>query len=114
MEGCRIDQLISSREALLTMIQAIREGYRVLQELGIPVTPASHRVFKWLPLAFLQWVIRKSLSEPTARLKIGHVEAAVEEMRFLADQLRELKTQTSIVTPELDRLCSHIAAAANS
>jgi len=32
------------------MVRAIKEGYKVLQALGVPITPSNHKVFNWIPM----------------------------------------------------------------
>ena len=32
------------------MVRAIKEGCKVLQDLGVPITPSNHKVFNWIPM----------------------------------------------------------------
>ena len=105
-------RLVRTRDALLLMLRAIREGYRVLRELGIPVTPANHRIFEWLPEPGLLAVARRMLESDTAAIKIGHALGARNEMKTIADEFRSLAAATSISTPAMDRLYTYIDSSA--
>ena len=76
MAGSDIDGLKHNRKALVLMFQAIREGHRVLSALGIPITPSSHKIFRWMPLFLLVAITRRKLSDEAWSIKIGHALAA--------------------------------------
>ena len=61
MAGGDIGQLKRNREALVLMIRAIREGYRVLSALSVPVTPSIHKIIRWIPQPLLLMIIRRKL-----------------------------------------------------
>ena len=104
MADCDIDQLKRNREALVLMIRAIREGHRVLSTLSIPVTPPSHKILRWIPEFLLVSAIRRKLGDEAWNIKIGHAEAARDEMKAIADEFRKLANQSGIATPALDQL----------
>ena len=114
MAGSDIDELKRNRKALVLMFRAIREGYRVLSALGIPITPASHRIFRWIPMFLLVAITRRKLSDEAWCIKIGHALAARDEMRMLADEFRELVRQSGTKTPAIDRLRTYIGEANQS
>jgi len=91
------------------MVRAIREGYRVLRALGIPITPANHKVFDWIPEPILVALMRRLLNTKTAEIEIaGHANAARDEFEHLADEFRTLARTTSVPTPAMDRLYTYI------
>jgi 2-dehydropantoate 2-reductase len=108
MTGVDVHRLARTRDALVLMLRAIREGYRVLRALGIAITPASHRIFEWLPEPLLLVVMKRMIESDTASLKIGHALGARREMKVLADELRTLAARTSISTPASDRLDEYV------
>ncbi|MCA9053727.1 MAG: ketopantoate reductase family protein [Planctomycetaceae bacterium] len=108
MVGCSIEQLMRNREALGLMIRAIREGYRVLTNLGIPITPSSHKAFRWIPQFLLVAIARRKLSDAATRIKIGHAVVARNEMSAISNDLRELALRSGIATPATDQLRSYL------
>jgi len=100
--------LAKNEEALRLLIRATREGHRVLRSLGVPVTPAIHRVFEWLPERLLVFVIRRMLRSEDAAIKIGHADSARDEMKFLGDDVRRLARRSAVVTPAMDRLSAYL------
>lgn len=88
------------------MVRAIREGYKVLRALGVPITPASHRIFDWIPERVLVALVRRILSTPTARRVTGHADVASEEIKRLASEFKALVGTTSVSTPAMERLAT--------
>jgi 2-dehydropantoate 2-reductase len=102
-------RLASTRDALVLMVRAIREGYRVLRARGVPITPASHRIFDWIPEPILVALIRRLLKTKTAEIEMaGHANAARDEFKQLADEFRILARTTSVPTPAMERLYTYI------
>ena len=106
--GSDFDALRRNRNALVLMFRAIREGYRVLTALRIPVTPSSHRIFRWMPIFILVAITRRKLSDKAWSIKIGHAVAARDEMRAIADEFRELARKSCIPTPAIDQLATYL------
>jgi|TARA_Y100000294_G_scaffold50050_1_gene47169 2-dehydropantoate 2-reductase len=103
-------RLARTRDALVLMRRAIREGHGVLSALGVPITPAIHRIFRWLPEPLLVAIMRRMIEGEEASIKIGHALGARNEMRVLADEFRALAATASVATPALNRLCTHLDA----
>lgn len=83
----------------------MREGFRVLHALGLPVTPAKFKVIEWLPEPILVLVLQRLLANPlmeTALVK--HAEAARSEVEHLISEFMALARTTSVPTPTIDRL----------
>ena len=104
MTACDIERFAGTRDALVLMIRAIREGYSAISALGIPITPRSRRIFQWLPEPLLVMISRRLLSGDGAEIKIGHAAAARSEMASLASDLQELVRKSGVDTPAIDRL----------
>jgi 2-dehydropantoate 2-reductase len=115
MTGVDNYRLARTRDSLVLMVRAIKEGYKVLQALGVPITPSNHKVFNWIPEPLLIALMRRMLTTKTAEtVLVGHANAARDEMKHLADEFRELARKTSVSTPALDRLYTYIDPAAPS
>jgi ketopantoate reductase len=98
-------RMAHTRDAIVLAIRAIREGYRVLRELGYPIVPKSARIFERLPEPILVWGFRKRLLDPRIRVAMfAHAEAAQDEIKHLADEFIALKRHTSTPTPAIDHL----------
>jgi 2-dehydropantoate 2-reductase len=106
--GVDARRLARTRDALVLMLRAIREGYGVLSAHGIPVIPLSHRIFRWLPELLLLPIMRRVIRGEGTEIKIGHARAARDEMESLAAELRALAGKASTATPALDRLARHL------
>jgi 2-dehydropantoate 2-reductase len=98
-------RLARTRDLVVLAIRAMREGFRVLHALGLPVTPARLRVIEWLPEPVLVMLARRLLANPlmeTALVK--HAEAARSEVEHLIGEFLALARATSVPTPTIDYL----------
>jgi len=110
MAGGSRGRLAHDREALQLMLRAIREGYKVLRSLDVPITPANHRIFEWLPERLLLAILRRQVTSEDAAVKIGHALGAQAEMRWLAEEFEELAMRTRVPTPAIDRLRQYVGS----
>jgi ketopantoate reductase len=98
-------RLARTRDLVVLAIRAMREGFRVLHSLGLPVTPSKWMVIEWLPEPILVLVLQRLLANPlmeTALVK--HAEAARSEVQHLISEFMALARSTSVPTPTIDRL----------
>lgn len=100
-------RLARTRDALVLMIRAIRESYRVLRAAGVPIEPRSHRIFEWLPEPILVVIAKRMAFDESATIKIGHGLAARHEMKRLAADFAAIAAKTSVQTPALTRLARY-------
>jgi 2-dehydropantoate 2-reductase len=108
MAGMDHHRLARTRDALVLLVQAILEGFRVLNALDIPVTPANHRILQWLPEPLLLAIMRRMMDSDEMSIKIGHAAEARDEMRTIADEFQALSASTTVATPATDRLYQHL------
>jgi 2-dehydropantoate 2-reductase len=101
-------RLARTRDAIVLMVRAIREGYRVLQISGTPILPRMHRIFGWLPEPLLVAFMRRRVASEAFAIKIGHGLAAREEVALLAADLAALAEAASIATPATKRLTRYL------
>lgn len=102
-------RMARTRDAVVLMVRAVREGFRVLRALGIPVTPWRLKVFKWLPEPLLVAFMQRLFDTKTAELTIArHANAARDESKELVDELKTLVNTTSVLTPAMDRLFHYL------
>jgi 2-dehydropantoate 2-reductase len=102
-------KLARNREAILLNIRGIREGFRVLRELGIPVTPAKLKMFDVMPEPLLAAAFgRVYKTEWSEVVMTRHANAARDEMKLLADELIALARKTNVPTPAIDKLYQYI------
>ncbi len=109
--ACGTDRLrlLRTRDALVLAIRAVREGFRVLQAQGLPLTPSSFRLFAWLPEPLLVGFLRQRFAD--ARMEIAmvrHANAARDEIKHLTDEFLTLARATNVPTPAIDRLYPHL------
>jgi 2-dehydropantoate 2-reductase len=102
-------RLTRTRDGLVLMVRAIREGYRVLRALGVPITPTNHKIFNWIPEPILVALMQRLFNTKTAEIEIaGHANAARDEFKHLADEFRALARTTSVPTPAMDHLYTYL------
>ncbi len=107
--GGDVRRLSRTRDALVLMARAIQENFRVLRALGVPVTPGGLRVLRWLPEPLLVALLGRLFKSEFAEMGIGqHADDSPDEMRQLADELRELSRAAAVPTPAADRLRAHL------
>jgi len=110
---CAVDGIGSAltqrTEVVRRMIQALREGFAVLKELEVPITPLHLRLLELFPTSALEDLLLQWGRTPEFDVLVAsHVRAAREEMRCLADQLIALARSTQIETPALDELSKYL------
>jgi 2-dehydropantoate 2-reductase len=98
-------RLARTRDLVVLALRAMREAFRVLRAMGLPVTPAKLRVLLWLPEPVLVLFLQRLLANPlmeTALVK--HAEAARDEVQHLIGEFMVLARSTPVPTPTIDRL----------
>jgi 2-dehydropantoate 2-reductase len=101
-------RLARTRDLVVLALRAMREAFRVLRSMGLPVTPAKFRVLLWLPEPVLVLFIQRLLANPlmeTALVK--HAEAARDEVQHLIGEFMTLARSTPVPTPTIHRLLAY-------
>jgi ketopantoate reductase len=101
-------RLARTRDLVVLTVRAVREGFRVLRSLGLPVTPSKLKVIEWLPEPILVLLVQRLLANPlmeTALVK--HAEAARDEVQHLIGEFMALARTTLVPTPTIDRLLQY-------
>ena len=106
VDNYRLEQM---PESLHLMVSDMGEGFKVLRELGIPITTSKLKLWEWLPETILvvllkRWAKTKHFEIVVAR----HANAARDEMQQLAAEFKVLTSQTSVATLAIDRLDTYI------
>lgn len=102
-------RLSRSPDIIQLMVDAIREGFAVLERLGIPITPPKHRVWLAVPKPLLIWALQRWIGTNQFRtVAAAHAMAAPDEMLQLAEEFRSLADAAALQTPAIDLLRSHI------
>jgi ketopantoate reductase len=95
----------NTRDLLVLSIRAIKEGFRVLRELKVPIVPPKMRVYDWLPEPLAIIFLKRLITHPAMKIAlVGHANAARDEAHHLADEFLALARTTSIPTPAIDQL----------
>lgn len=103
--NCDNHLLARSPDVVQLAVQAVREGFSMLNSLGIPITPATLQMWKWIPERLLTrslvlWVDTNHFKT----VAVAHAAAAVDEMQQIADAFHRLAVSASIATPAIDEL----------
>jgi 2-dehydropantoate 2-reductase len=102
-------RLARTRDGVVLMVRAVREGFRVLRALDVSITPASYRLLQWIPEPILVSGLRRLLGSPFAEIGLaGHANAARDEFKQLADEFRGLARAAGVPTPAMDQLYLYI------
>ncbi len=105
-------RLARTRDGVVLLVRAIREGFQVLRARGIAIAPARLKLFEWLPEPLLVASWRLVLATPFAETVMArHANAARDEMGALAAELRALAEGTGVGTPATARLASYVDTA---
>lgn len=108
MAGGDARRLARTRDALVLLVRAAREGLRVLRARDIPITPAGLAAFEWLPEPVLVAALRRFFTSAEAETTLApHLAAVRDEMRHLAGEFRALALETGVPTPASDRLYTY-------
>lgn len=110
---CR--QLSKDRAKLTLMTQGVREGFNVVNKLGMAVTPLPLRIlFMWMPQMFAVYYWHRFFSSEMADYVFGrHARKASQEMQMLANDCRTLIRQSEVETPALFKLYAAVDSFAN-
>ena len=101
-------RMARTRDLVVLVVRAIREGFAVLRALGVPIVPGQISQFGWIPEPIMVWGLQRLLVDPRVRVALfEHADAAQDEIKHLADEFMVLKRQTCVPTPAMDRLYAY-------
>jgi ketopantoate reductase len=110
MAGTDNYRMARTRDAVVLAVRAIREGFRVLRELHLPVTPSKLKLLQWLPEPLLVWMVQRLMADEKMETAMAkHANAARDEMKHLADEFLALARTTAVPIPTIDRLYPHFS-----
>ena len=103
-------QLAQNTTLIKMYIKALKEGGRVLRELGHTKSyNPKFNLIKLMPEGLTVKILQKVFNSKFAEIAMMmHVNAARDEMIELGDELMTLKNKTSKSTPNLDSLIQYI------
>jgi len=102
-------RLARTRDLVVLTVRAIREGFRVLRALGLPVTPSKYRLFEWVPEPILVLMLQRLLVHDLMEVAmVKHANAARDEVQHLTDEFLALARTTSVPTPVIDHMYPYL------
>ena len=105
---CDNKRLSSSWKDIKEMIQGVKEGFAVLKQVGIRVTPWKLGFF-YLPDALLTFAFKLFMGTKLAEVTMAkHCIFAKAEMRLLQSEFDELIRISGMKTPHIDNLRQNI------
>ncbi len=109
--GGDVRRLARDRAVLRLYVQSHREALRALRRTGVPITPRSALLMEWLPRPVLVLAWRLFLDSKLADIGLqAHANAAPDEMKQLADDLRAIMRQAGLPHPASDVLFAEVDA----
>ncbi|PKN98994.1 MAG: hypothetical protein CVU42_08985 [Chloroflexi bacterium HGW-Chloroflexi-4] len=101
---------LSQRPDLLhLLVQAIHEGFAVLNKLNIPITPPKLKIITTLPKGLTRFVFKLwSRSQHFDTIATRHTLAAYGEMKLLSERFQDIAKTSNIPTPALDQLHQYL------
>lgn len=99
-------RLGKNRRSVEIMVKSVREGFIACKALGIPVAPLNLKIiFMIMPQWFSVLYWQKAMQGQIGTLTMApHVNAAKEEMQFLAKKILTIIHSSPVSTPTLDDL----------
>ena len=115
LADCNCHQLANDKVKLSLMTRGVREGFNVVNSLGMNVTPLPLRIlFTWMPQMFAVYYWRRFFSSEIADYVFGrHARKASQEMQMLANDCRTLLAKSQVEAPALLKLYAAVDAFAN-
>jgi 2-dehydropantoate 2-reductase len=111
MAGGDIRRLGDNSELLKLFVKSWREALRALRAEGTPLRPSATRLVEWIPLPVLLLAMRSFFN---TRLAVvggqAHGNAAPDEMKELADEVRDILRRSGVPSPASDVLFAQIEA----
>ena len=103
-------KLARDKDTIRTYIESVKEGGRVLKALGFRKSYNPRLKFFYLfPAFIIVNILKKFLDSRLAEIVLMmHLNAAMDEMRELAGELKTLIKQTTVDTSHLDELLCEI------
>ena len=109
MAGGNVRELAHSPDAMKLNLQAFREALRALRAIGVPLRPSVTRLFEWLPEPILLFGMRYFFDGRLADMGAQpHLDAASDEMKEMADEIRVLLRQAGLPSPASDLLFAEV------
>jgi 2-dehydropantoate 2-reductase len=103
-------KLAKDKETIRIYIRAAKESGRVLKAVGYKKRyPFKFNLFYWMPESVLINIMKQLFNSRFAEIAFMlHLNSAKDEMLELAEEFNSLKIQTSIKTPNLDKLFKNL------
>lgn len=111
--GGSVHVLARRPDLIRLMVRSMREALRALLRLGVPIKPAGTKLLLWIPLPILVLALRFFLDTNLA--EVGgerHGNRASDEMKEIADEVRELIRRSGVPAPASTELFEAVDARA--
>ena len=109
LAGGSTARLAHTRDGLVLLVRSVRENLAVLRALKVPITPTKYNLLSWLPEPLLVLLLRLGLPGKRPELLMAsHANAARDEMKAMADELRSLAHRSGVPTPANDELYAFV------
>jgi len=101
---CDYDRLRMSntRDAVVLAVRAMKEGFKVLQTLGYPISPRKFKNFLLIPEPILVPFVSKLISKPAMDIAMmRHARVIRDEIQQLNEEFMQLVEASGLFTPTI-------------
>ncbi len=103
-----------SRDSIRTLVRGIRQGFGLLSDAGVVITPRKLGLLVGLPAIFAEIYLRRFLARPASELILArHANAVPGELATLVGELRAIVRLAPGAAPDLETLWAAVSATAN-
>jgi 2-dehydropantoate 2-reductase len=111
MAGGNVRRLAHTPKALSLYVRAFRETLHALRTIGVPLRPSATRLMEWLPEPAVVFGFRRFLDSRLADMGAQpHLDAAPDEWKELAEEMRVILRQSGLPSPASDVLFAQVDA----
>ena len=104
----------NSRDSIRVLVRGIRQGFGLLSDAGVAITPRKLALLVGLPAILARLYLRRFLARPASELILArHANAVPGELATLVEELRAIVRLDLRAAPDLETLWSAVTTAAS-
>ena len=98
-----------NKSAIVQMNQTLKENFTFLKESGIDIEPSRLNLIRWLPLWFLNLIMKSAFNTKwTETVIYSHAQNARIEMKTITREFLDMANDRGFVLKELEKMFEYI------